>query len=77
MPQPGHAEGPRGIIAYWRTRMQLLTSIIEQLRQKDCRNVLTILTATVAERARRSAVWLHENVLHRSAPLPAWTRERA
>ena len=29
---------------------------------------------TVAERARRSAVWLHENVLHRSAPLPSWTR---
>ncbi len=31
---------------------------------------------TVAERARRSAVWLHEDVLHRSAPLPAWTRQR-
>ena len=31
---------------------------------------------TVAERARRSAVWLHENVLHRSAPLRAWTRQR-
>lgn len=32
---------------------------------------------TVAERARRSAVWLHENVLHRSAPLPSWTRSHA
>ena len=32
---------------------------------------------TVAERARRSAVWLHENVLHRSAPLPSWTRQLA
>ena len=32
---------------------------------------------TVAERARRSAVWLHENVLHRSAPLPSWTRRQA
>ena len=32
---------------------------------------------TVAERARRSAVWLHENVLHRSAPLPFWTRRQA
>ena len=32
---------------------------------------------TVAERARRSAIWLHENVLHRSAPLPSWTRQRA
>lgn len=30
--------------------------------------------ATVAERARKSAAWLHDNVLHRSAPLPAWTR---
>ena len=29
---------------------------------------------TVAERARRSAMWLQERVLHRSAPLPAWTR---
>ena len=28
----------------------------------------------VAERARRSAMWLQERVLHRSAPLPAWTR---
>jgi sugar phosphate isomerase/epimerase len=32
---------------------------------------------TVAERARRSATWLHENVLHRSAPLPSWTRRPA
>jgi predicted xylose isomerase-like sugar epimerase len=31
---------------------------------------------TVAQRARKSAVWLHENVLHRPAPLPAWTRAR-
>ena len=31
---------------------------------------------TVAERARRSAVWLHENVLHRTAPLPSWTRRQ-
>ena len=28
----------------------------------------------VAERARQSALWLHQDVLHRSAPLPAWTR---
>jgi len=28
----------------------------------------------VAERARRSAVWLHQDVLHRSAPLPSWTK---
>ena len=29
---------------------------------------------TVAERARKSATWLHQDVLHKSAPLPAWTR---
>lgn len=27
---------------------------------------------TVAQRARRSALWLNEDVLHRAAPLPAW-----
>ena len=27
---------------------------------------------TVAERARKSATWLHQDVLHRSAPLPSW-----
>jgi sugar phosphate isomerase/epimerase len=29
---------------------------------------------TVAERARKSATWLHEDVLHRAVPLPDWTR---
>jgi sugar phosphate isomerase/epimerase len=29
----------------------------------------------VAERARRSALWLHQDVLHRTAPLPEWTRQ--
>lgn len=33
--------------------------------------------AIVADRARRSATWLHDSVLHRSAPLPAWTRTQA
>lgn len=32
---------------------------------------------TVAERARRSALWLREGVLHRPAPLPAWASARA
>lgn len=27
---------------------------------------------TVAQRARKSATWLHEDVLHRAAPLPDW-----
>ncbi len=30
---------------------------------------------TVAERARKSATWLHEDVLHRAVPLPKWTRD--
>ena len=30
---------------------------------------------TVAERARKSAIWLHQDVLHRSAPLPKWTQQ--
>ena len=29
---------------------------------------------TVSERARKSATWLHQDVLHRSAPLPAWAQ---
>jgi sugar phosphate isomerase/epimerase len=29
---------------------------------------------TVAERARKSATWLHQDVLHRSAPLPTWAQ---
>lgn len=29
----------------------------------------------VAERARRSAMWLHQDVLHRTVPLPSWTRQ--
>jgi len=30
---------------------------------------------TVAERARKSATWLHQDVLHRSVPLPKWTQQ--
>lgn len=30
---------------------------------------------TVAARARRSALWLRDDVLHRSAPLPAWVAQ--
>ena len=29
----------------------------------------------VAERARASAIWLYEDVLHRSAPLPGWASQ--
>lgn len=39
-----HAEGPRGVIAYWRARMHRLTAIVEQLRSRECRLPLSILT---------------------------------
>jgi sugar phosphate isomerase/epimerase len=29
---------------------------------------------TVAQRARQSAIWLHQDVLHKAAPLPHWVR---
>jgi sugar phosphate isomerase/epimerase len=32
---------------------------------------------TVAERARKSATWLHQDVLRKAAPLPDWTQHRA
>lgn len=31
--------------------------------------------STVAQRARRSTLWLSEDVLHRALPLPAWVRQ--
>jgi hypothetical protein len=31
----------------------------------------------VAQRARRSALWLNEDVLHRAAPLPAWVYNKS
>ena len=31
---------------------------------------------TVALRARKSATWLHQDVLHRSAPLPSWVSKK-
>lgn len=36
--------GPRGELEHWRGRMQKLTSITEQLRRQDCKQVITILT---------------------------------
>ena len=44
----GHAEdkaGPLGILNYWRMRMQRLTSVTEQLKRKDVKTVVTVLTA--------------------------------
>ena len=37
--------GPRGELEYWRGRMQKLTSITEQLKRPDCKNVIGILSA--------------------------------
>jgi sugar phosphate isomerase/epimerase len=31
---------------------------------------------TVAARARKSAIWLHQDVLHKAAPLPAWANHQ-
>ena len=36
--------GPRTELEYWRNKMQRLTSIAEQLKRKDCRQVITSLS---------------------------------
>ena len=44
----GHAEdkaGPLGVLNYWRARMQKLTSVTEQLKRKDVKTVVAVLTA--------------------------------
>ena len=38
-------EGPRGELSYWHDRMQHLTSITEQIKRKDCKNVIGLLSA--------------------------------
>jgi hypothetical protein len=43
--------GPRTILDYWRIRMTRLTSITEQLKLKECKNVLGVL-ALVAKNER-------------------------
>eukprot|EP01040_Poterioochromonas_malhamensis_P004773 gene4773-5123_t len=37
--------GPRGELEYWRSRMQKLTSITEQLKRPDCKQVISVLSA--------------------------------
>jgi dynein heavy chain len=37
--------GPRGELEYWRGRMQKLTSIMEQLKRQDCKQVIGVLSA--------------------------------
>ena len=41
----GGDPGPRGELEYWRTRMQRLTFITDQLKRRDCRNVIGMLSA--------------------------------
>jgi dynein heavy chain, axonemal len=36
--------GPRGELEYWRGRMQKLTSIMEQLKRQDCKQVIGVLS---------------------------------
>jgi len=48
-PSEGSSEsddiGPRGELEYWRGRMQKLTSITEQLKRPDCKQVISVLSA--------------------------------
>jgi dynein heavy chain len=46
-----NSEGPRGIITYWRQRMQKLTSIVEQLKKRECRIVISVMTALLSRGA--------------------------
>ncbi|KAL7522596.1 hypothetical protein ACHAWX_007291 [Stephanocyclus meneghinianus] len=38
-------EGPKAEVEYWRTRTQQLSSIIDQMKRKECRHVVGILLA--------------------------------
>ena len=53
--------GPRGELEYWRTRMQKLTSITEQLKRPDCRQVSSVLhqiTKGTADSSKQNIVTL-------------------
>lgn len=43
----GEDIGPRGELEYWRGRMQKLTSVTEQLKRSDCKQVINILSTLV------------------------------
>lgn len=45
--QEGEDVGPRGELENWRGRMQKLTSITEQLKRPDCKQVINILSTLV------------------------------
>ena len=53
--------GPRGELEFWRCRMQKLTSITEQLKRPDCKQVigvLSIITKNTADPSKQSLVGL-------------------
>jgi len=39
-------EGPRDELEYWKLRMRMLTTVSEQIRSTNCKDVQTVLTAT-------------------------------
>jgi dynein heavy chain len=54
--------GPRGELEYWRGRMQKLTSITEQLKRHDCKQVITVLSALTKNSPDKQKLI---NLLHR------------
>ena len=46
--------GPRGELEKWRSRMQRLTSITEQLKRPDCKQVISVLSALTKSTADTS-----------------------
>jgi dynein heavy chain, axonemal len=47
--QVPHTAGPRGITAYWRSRMQKLTSITEQLKAREMKVVISVMMSLVGK----------------------------
>lgn len=72
-----HTEGPLGIIAFWRSRMQRLTSIIEQLKHPHCRVAITVLTTLVARAAPEDGGRAAANAARSAASGLAATRAAA
>jgi len=48
-------EGPRDELEYWKLRMRMLTTVSEQLRSPNCKNVYTVLQATSQSESNKHA----------------------
>jgi len=48
-------EGPRDELEYWKLRMRMLTTVSEQIRSPNCKNVQTVLTATSQNESNKHA----------------------